>query len=61
MGIGSGIGDRRTIATVTGGHFLSHFYILVFPPLFPMMREELALSNAELGLTVSVISLGTLL
>lgn len=48
--------EATTVGLVTGGHFLSHFYILAFPPLFPMLRAELALSNAQLGLVVSVIS-----
>jgi MFS family permease len=51
----------RTISIVTGGHFLSHFYILTLPPLFPALRIEFGLSNAELGLLLSVISFATLL
>lgn len=50
-----------TVGLVTGGHFLSHFYLLVFPPLFPLLRVELGLSNAELGVLVAVFSLGMLL
>ena len=50
-----------TVGLVTGGHFLSHFYLLVFPPLFPLLRVELGLSNVELGVLVAVFSLGMLL
>jgi MFS family permease len=48
-------GQRFIVGTVSGGHLLSHFYILAFPPLFPLLRDEFALSNTELGLIVSVM------
>ncbi len=54
-------GEAETVGLVTGGHFLSHFYLLTFPPLFPLLRSEFALSNAQLGLLVSVISVAMLL
>lgn len=50
-----------TVSLVTGGHFLSHFYLLAFPPLFPLLRAELGLSNAQLGLLVGIISAAMLL
>lgn len=43
------------------GHFLSHFYILVYPPLFPFFVKRFGLTNAELGLVMSVGTLGPLL
>ncbi len=49
-------GEIPTVGLITGGHFLSHFYLLVFPPLFPLLRTDLGLSNAELGLLVGIIS-----
>lgn len=52
---------RTTLAVVSGGHFLSHFYFLTLPPLFPILRTEFGLNNTELGLIVSVLSLGGLL
>lgn len=53
--------ETTTVGLVTGGHFLSHFYLLTLPPLFPLLRTEFALSNARLGLLVSMISLAMLL
>jgi MFS family permease len=52
---------RATLAVVSGGHFLSHFYFLALPPLFPLLRGEFGLNNTELGLVVSVLTLGGLL
>lgn len=49
------------VGVVSGGHFLSHFYILTFPPLFPLLQAEFGLNNTQLGLLVSVISIATLL
>jgi MFS family permease len=47
--------QRFIVGAVSGGHLLSHFYLLAFPPLFPLLRDELGLSNTELGLIVSVM------
>lgn len=49
------------VGTVTGGHFLSHFYLLAFPPLFPLWRAEFGLSNTQLGLVMSVVAAATFL
>jgi MFS family permease len=53
--------EFATVGLVTAGHFLSHFYLLAFPPLFSLIRPEFGLSNAQLGLVVSVISVAMLL
>jgi MFS family permease len=52
---------RRVVGLVTGGHLLSHFYLLAFPPLFPLLRADLGLTNVELGLIMSAVSAGTVL
>jgi MFS family permease len=52
---------RVVIGVISGGHFLSHFYRLSLPPLFPLLREEFGLNNAELGLVVSVLVIGGVL
>lgn len=43
------------ISAVSVAHFLSHFYFLVFPPLFPLFREEFAVNNTQLGLLFSLL------
>ena len=49
----------RIIALIGTGHFLSHFYMLVLPPLFLLWREEFGVSYAALGLSVALMSATT--
>lgn len=45
------------VGTVAVAHFLSHFYYLVFPPIFPLLAAEFDVTNAELGLLFSLMFL----
>jgi MFS transporter, FSR family, fosmidomycin resistance protein len=49
----SAVSDVRLITVVCAGHFLSHFYSLVLPPLFPLLRTELDVSYAALGALIT--------
>ena len=50
-----GVGDDvRVIGLVGVGHFVSHFFQLALPPLFPVLRDELGVSYTALGLLMSV-------
>jgi len=49
----SAAADARLIAIVCAGHTLSHFYSLVLPPLFPVLRGELRVSYAALGALIT--------
>jgi FSR family fosmidomycin resistance protein-like MFS transporter len=51
--------DLRIISVVGAAHFTSHFFQLVLPPLFPMMRESLGVSYTELGLLMSMFFAGS--
>ncbi len=51
--------DGRIIPLVCVAHFVSHFYILVLPPLFPFVREFYGVSYTELGLALTVFNLTT--
>ncbi len=36
---GTGRRDARILGLVGAGHFMSHFYFLTLPPLFPFLKE----------------------
>ena len=38
------------------GHFLSHFYLLIIPPMFVAWQREFDVSYAELGMTMMLMS-----
>lgn len=46
--------DARVIGVVGLAHCGSHFFHLVLPPLFPLLREPLGASWTELGLVMTV-------
>jgi len=48
---------RFVVGSVSVAHFLSHFYFLVFPPLFPLFVDEFGVSNTQLGLLFSLVFL----
>lgn len=47
--------DLKILGLIGTGHFLSHFYFLTLPPLFPFLKEEFGISYAALGLIMSVV------
>ncbi|APX97063.1 MFS transporter [Natronorubrum daqingense] len=48
------------VGAISGAHFLSHIYLLAFPPLFPLLGSEFDLTTGELGLLVTAIYIPTL-
>ena len=51
--------DVRVIGLVSVAHFFSHFYFLVLPPLFPVLKETYGVSFAALGLLMSAMNIAT--
>ena len=49
--------DTRVIGLTSGAHFVSHFYILLLPPLFPFVRAEYGVSYIDLGLALAAFNL----
>ena len=52
-------GNAKVIALISTGHFFSHFYMLLLPPLFPVLRDVYGVGFTELGLALTVFSLTT--
>jgi len=48
--------DTRVIGLVSAAHFLSHFYIFVLPPLFPVLKDAFGVGYVELGLLITVFN-----
>ena len=52
-------GELKSIGLISVGHGFSHLYMLVLPPLFPLIQEDLAVSWTDLGLLFAVLSIAT--
>jgi len=48
--------DTKVITLVSAAHFVSHYYILVLPPLFLLLRDEFAVSFIELGAALTAFN-----
>src|SRR6476660_3095730 len=48
--------DVRLIAGVSAAHFVSHFYMLVLPPLCAFVRAFYAVTYTEIGLALTVFN-----
>ena len=49
--------DVKLIAGVSAAHFVSHYYILILPPLFDFVRADYNVSYTELGLALTAFNL----
>ena len=47
--------DVKILSLISTGHFMSHFYFMALPPLFPFLREAFGVSYTELGVLMSLI------
>ena len=52
-------GELKSTGLISVGHGFSHLYMLVLPPLFPLIQEDLAVSWTDLGLLFAVLSIAT--
>lgn len=46
--------DTRLVMGVSAAHFVSHFYMLVLPPLFGFVRADYGVNYTEVGLALTV-------
>lgn len=44
--------ETRVLSLIGVGHFLSHFYILCLPPMFPLFAREFEVGYAMLGVAI---------
>jgi FSR family fosmidomycin resistance protein-like MFS transporter len=51
------LSGSRVITGVSAAHFVSHYYLLLLPPLFGFVRAEYALSYTELAVALTAFSL----
>ena len=49
--------DVTVIGLVSGGHFMSHYFSTILPPLFPFLHNDLGVSYTLLGLLLSAKNL----
>jgi MFS family permease len=48
--------DLRLVAAVSAAHFVSHFYMLMLPPLFAFVKADYAVTYTEIGLALTVFN-----
>ena len=53
--------DLKVISLIGAGHFVSHFYILLLPPLFPLLKTEFRVGYVALGFALAVLNTVTAL
>ncbi len=51
--------EARVIGLIGAGHFVSHFYQLALAPLFPLIKQDLDVSNVELGVVMTAYAAAT--
>ncbi len=51
--------ETRLVTSISAAHFVSHYYILVLPPLFDFVRAEYGVSYTELGLALVAFNVVT--
>jgi MFS family permease len=51
--------DARVIGLVGSAHFMSHFYLLCLPPLFPLLKGELGVNYVALGLAMTTFNVAS--
>ena len=44
----------RTLSLISLAHWVSHYYLLVLPMLFPFLKQQLGVSYIDLGFAITV-------
>src|SRR5580704_3405604 len=48
--------DMKLVGLVSAAHFISHFYQLVLPPIFPLLTAAFGVGYVELGVVITLSS-----
>jgi MFS family permease len=59
MTVGMSGRETQVVGLISFAHLLSHLYMLVLPPLFPVIRADLGLDYAALGVATAVFAIFT--
>jgi len=51
--------EMKSLGLVSTGHVFSHFYMFALPPLFPLLKAEIGVNYAELGVLLAVYATTT--
>ena len=51
--------ETRVVGIICAGHFFSHFFLLLVPPLFPVLREIYGVGFTELGFATACFSIAS--
>jgi MFS family permease len=51
--------ETRLVTSISAAHFVSHYYILMLPPLFDIIRADYGVSYTELGLALVAFNVVT--
>ena len=49
-------GHARIVGVVSAAHFVSHYYILLLPPLFPFVRADYGVTYTQLGFALAAFN-----
>lgn len=55
--VAMGAGERRTLALICTGHFMSHFWSITLPALFTVLSQVFNVNFVQLGLMMTVYSI----
>ncbi|MFV0296984.1 MAG: MFS transporter [Hyphomicrobiaceae bacterium] len=48
--------EIRTLSAISIAHWISHFHILILPPLFPFLKARLGVGFVDLGIALTVFA-----